>query len=68
MKKPIEMIDDLQRQHSMGPYEFVSVEDCVKLMEKYAEAKAGQHETIVNCGCKYQKYLEAQDSDGTKAV
>ena len=30
--------------------------------------EAGQHETIVNCGCKYQKYLEAQDSDGTKAV
>ena len=48
MKKPIEMIDDLQRQHSMGPYEFVSVEDCVKLMEEYAEAKAGQQETIVN--------------------
>ena len=47
MKKPIEMIDDLQRQHSMGPYEVVSVEDCVQLMEKYAEAKADQHETIV---------------------
>ena len=47
MKKPIEMIDDLQRQHSMGPYEFVSVEDCVKLMEEYAKSKAGQHETIV---------------------
>ena len=39
-----------------------------KLLQDEQRLEAGQHETIVNCGCKYQKYLEAQDSDGTKAV
>ena len=61
MEKPIEMIDNLQRQHSMGPYEFVSVEDCVKLMEKYAKSKAGQQETIVIWRDVYKEMPDAKN-------
>ena len=68
----MDWVKEYEEETGFSAYEFGGVPKraYVEWLEEELDlkVKAGQHETVVNCGCKYQKYLEAQDTDGTKAV
>jgi hypothetical protein len=42
MKTAEEIIDDIQKESSMGPYEYLMYDECILVMKAYAEQVATQ--------------------------
>ena len=59
MKTAEEMIDDIQRKHSMGPYEFVDWKDCINLMKEYAKQACKEQRKI--CKNQVRGFSKAED-------